>query len=155
MAVITAAAVQQNRTYVASGFVEDDYIRDDKQPTSKTLFGATRIANAGSLVASSATTLFGSSLTISSGGISPALSRFIATPGLLHKGASIVLADTRSIFGSELKWNLVSANDTSWNDRTVNVVTWVEDSPEQSAFTKQTAASSTWNKVVDDERPFG
>lgn len=155
MAVISAAAVQKNRTYVASGFVDDDYILDDKQPTSRSIFGANRIANSATLTAANATAFFGSSVLISSISISEVTGRLIPVAGLLHKLASIISADTRSIFASELKWSLVDATDSTWGDETVTIVTWVDEGATQTTYTKQNAAGSTWNKIVDDERPFG
>jgi len=156
MAVITAAAVQQNRTYVASGFVEDDYIRDDKQPTSTSMIGSGLVLLGGHLAEATSTQLTAGNYTVSPGYLSASVGNMLTSANFIINLASVTSASAEMDCPGRLKWNLKGGIPTEWGGEDTTTVTWEDDAPVTSTFTRRQAQSSTWNKVeITEESPFG
>lgn len=156
MAIITAAAVTQERIYAASGFVEDDYIRDDKQPTATSMIGSGLVLLGGHLAEATSTQLTAGNYTVSPGYLSASVANMLTSANFIINLASVTSATAEMDCPGRLKWNLKGGIPTEWDDEDITSVTWEDDAPVTSTFTRRQAQSSTWNKVeITEESPFG
>ena len=156
MAIVTAAAVTQERIYVASNFVEDDYIRDDKQPTSTSKMAGGLVLLGAYLTEGTSTQITASNYTVSPGYLAASVGKMLSSANFIISLASVTSASAEMDCPGRLKWNLKGGLPTEWDDEDKTSVTWENDAPVTSTFTRRQAQSSTWNKVeITEESPFG
>lgn len=156
MGIVSAAAVQQERIYVASGFVEDDYIRDDKQPTSTSKIANVLVLGAANKISATTTSFFASSYTVSLGYLAAGVASIQAASKKTIALSAVSAAAAEIECPGRLKWNEQADSATGW-DGDVNVaVSWAEQVSEGTAFSEQQAKGSTWNTIeITEESPFG
>lgn len=156
MSVVEAAAVQQERIYVASGFVEDDYIRDDKQPTSTSKIANILVLGAANRVSATATSFFASSYTVSPGYLAASVASIQAASQKTIALSAVGSAVAEIECPGRLKWNEQADSATGWNGDVNVAVSWEEQSSDGTTFSEQQAAGSTWNTIeITEESPFG
>ena len=156
MAIVTAAAVQQNRTYVASGFVAQDYIRDDKQPVSSSLIACGLNLFGAKLVNGTATALAASNYSAAGAYRTQGQSGTSMGSQLVKSSAGVSQGNSEMDCPFRLKWNTEGDIAVSWDSDSAESTSWSQEASASTSFTERQSSNAAWSEIqITEESPFG